>query len=144
MTPPDSPESVEPPDGADALVDATFAALSDVRRRHALYYLRERESTTLDELATVLTGWLNALEDESTVATPNDRERVRVGLHHAQLPTLSAAGFVRYDPDSGEVALADLPGFVELAIDRSLALDRERPGDRDRRSPRDPSNRDYT
>lgn len=137
----------EPPDDADALVDTTFAALSDVRRRHALYYLRDRESATLDELATALVGWLNAREDGAAVGTPDDREHVRVGLHHGQLPKLSAAGLVRYDPDSGEVALADLPEFVEVAIDRSLALDRERAEERDRQDRRDrsdASNRDYT
>lgn len=140
MTPHRSPGAEDPPDDADALVDATFAALSDARCRHVFYYLRERESATLDELATVLAGWLNAREDGARVATPDDRERVQVGLHHGQLPNLSAAGFVRYDPDSGEVALADLPEFVEVAIDRSLAVDREREGKRDRRGRKDASN----
>ena len=144
MTSHRSPGAEEPPDDADALVDATFAALSDARRRHALYYLRERRSATLDELATVLAGWLNAHKDEARVATPDDRERVRIEHHHAQLPTLSAAGFVRYDPGSGEVALADLPEFVEIAIDRSLAVDGGREGERDRRSRRDPSSSGYT
>lgn len=147
MTPHNSPGAEEPPDDSDALVDATFAALCDPRRRHALYHLRERESATLDELATVLAGWLNAREDGEGVATPEDRERVRIGLHHGQLPKLSAAGFVRYDADSGEVALADLPEFVEVAIEHSLALDRERAEERDRRDRRDrsdASNRDYT
>ena len=142
MTPHDAPEAEDPPDDADALVDATFAALSDPRRRHALYYLRERESAPLDELATVLAGWLNAREDGAGVATSEDRERVRVGLHHGQLPSLSAAGFVRYDPGSGEVALDELPEFVEVAIDRSLAVDRQRAGER--RSARDASNRGHT
>lgn len=141
-----SGDSEESADDTSALLDATFAALSDARRRHALYYLRDRESATLDELATVLAGWLNAREDGAGVATPDDRERVRAQLHHAQLPNLSAAGFVRYDLDSGEVALADLPEFTEAALARSLATDRQRARakKRDQRGWRDTSNHGYT
>ena len=158
MTPHDSPGASEPPDDSEELpqdsggspddanevVDTTFDVLSDARRRHALYYLRERESTTLDELATVLAGWLNAREDGAGVATPHDRECIRIGLHHGHLPDLSAAGFVHYEPDSGEVALADLPEFTDVAIDRSLATDRAQAGERDRRGGRDASNRRNT
>ncbi|WP_132059568.1 DUF7344 domain-containing protein [Halorussus amylolyticus] len=107
-----------------AMVDAAFGALADVERRHALYYLRVEETTTLGELATVVTGWLRAREDGASAATPEDRRRTIVGLHHTHLPMLADAGFVRYDPDSGEVALADIPDFLDTALDRALAVER--------------------
>lgn len=128
MTPRHSHEADGPERGRSAEVDATFEVLSAAERRHALYYLREHEAATLDELATVVAGWLRAREDEAGVATPEDRERVRAELHHVHLPRLAAAGIVCYDLDSGEVTLRALPAFLDATIERSLATDRERGG----------------
>ncbi|WP_170977292.1 DUF7344 domain-containing protein [Halorussus salinisoli] len=105
---------------ATAEVDAVFGVLADAHRRYALYYLRDRDCATLDELATVLAGWLGTREDQGNVVTPADLEREQVSLRHVHLPRLVDAGFVRYDADSGEVTLESLPELAEKVLDRSL------------------------
>lgn len=112
------------PDAA-AELDAAFGVLADVHRRYALNYLRDRESATLDEVATVVAGWLGTRDDPTGVVTPRHRDSVRTALHHVHLPRLAAAGFVSYDADSGDVTLESLPEFVETVLDRSLAQQRD-------------------
>jgi hypothetical protein len=112
---------------ASAEIDAAFDALSDVHRRYALYYLQDRDSTTIDELATVLAGWLGTRDDETAVVTPEDRERLRVSLHHAHLPHLANSGLVRYDSETEAVSLEPLSETVETILDLSLEQRRERP-----------------
>ena len=115
------------------LADAVFRALSDEHRRCVLHYLAERESATVDELATVVTGWMRAREDAFAIATPDDREQVRATLHHVHLPLVADEGFVRYDRDAGEVALERLPPLLESILEQSLAADRT-----DRERPEEP------
>ncbi|MFC4552821.1 MULTISPECIES: DUF7344 domain-containing protein [Halorussus] len=116
-----SPEAVET---AEAAASRMFAALADDRRRFALYYLREAGSATVEELATVLVGWLGAREEPTTVTTPGDRRSVQVSLVHAHLPKLAEAGLVDYDEESGTVTLEPLADSVERTLDRSFALER--------------------
>ncbi|MFC7079933.1 DUF7344 domain-containing protein [Halorussus caseinilyticus] len=110
---------------ATAEVDAVFGVLSDVHRRYALYYLRDRESATVDELATILAGWLGTREDAGKVVTPEDRERERTALHHVHLPKLAEAEYVRYDPETDDVTLELLPELAETVLDRSLDQQRD-------------------
>lgn len=109
---------------AIAVADAVFRALSETERRYVLYYLRTRNSVTVEELATVLAGWLGARGDESGVVTPADRAQVRTKLHHVHLPRLADEGFVRYDGVSGEVELAEVPEALDAVLDLSLAHER--------------------
>ena len=137
------------------LADAVFRVLSDEYRRCVLYYLQERESATVDELATVLTGWTQAREDAFEIATPDGRREVEMTLHHFHLPRMDEAGFVRYEYDSGEVELGVVPDLLEAVLERTLEGDRrtighfhstgDRPhrGDGDR-SDRDPADQDPT
>lgn len=111
-------------------VDETFGVMSDAHRRYALYYLRDRESTTFDELATALAGWLRARESHAEVVTQDDRERLKTALHHVHLARLREVGFVHYDPTSGEVALGDLPDVADAALDLSLSHERQAAGQR--------------
>lgn len=104
--------------------DDAFRALSDARRRHVLYYLREHDAASLDELADVLAGWLTV--DSETLTTPKRRERLQIGLHHVHLPMLDDVGFVAYDHQSGDAELRDLPPAVEDMVDASLAWKRSR------------------
>lgn len=106
------------------LADAVFRVLSHEYRRCVLYYLSERDSVTIEELATVVTGWARAREDDVEVATPDDRREVLADLHHVHLPRIADAGFVRYDHASGEVALTAVPDLLESVLDHSLAQDR--------------------
>jgi len=114
----------EPP----ASVDAGFRAVADARRRYALYYLRERGSVTLDELATVVAGWLAAREAPAGAGGQADRDGMRLALHHVHLPVLVSAGLVSYDADAdadaGAVVLESLPPFLDAVLDRSLADER--------------------
>lgn len=107
------------------VADSVFRVLSDPYRRLTLYYLTEQKSTTVEKLATVLTGWKQAREDDSEIATPSDRKRIRIALQHVHLPTIEDEGFVRYDPESGEVTLETVPELLETIIERSLADERQ-------------------
>jgi hypothetical protein len=131
--PRDGDPSDDDPSDADSsnvdspgVADAVFRVLSDEHRRCALYYLLERESTTVEELATVVTGWMQARDDEIEIATLDDRDRVRIKLHHVHLPRIADERFVRYDYDSGAVALDDAPELLETLLERSLAHERHR------------------
>lgn len=108
-----------------AKVDAIFGALSDVHRRYALYYLQDRGSATIDELATVLASWLGTCEDETAVVTPADRERLLTELDDDHLPELADTAFVNYDREAGDVAVESLPEIVETILDLSLEQQRE-------------------
>jgi hypothetical protein len=90
--------------------DEAFRALSDPYARYALSHLHGNPTTSLDALADVVTA-LEATATE-TIATPSDRDRVRVHLHHATLPKLDALGYVAFDPDEGTVIEADVPPAV--------------------------------
>jgi len=119
---------------ASAEVDAVFSALSDVHRRYTLYYLRDRGSATVDELATVLASWLGTRDDPAAVVTPEDRQRLRTELDDAHLPKLADLAFVRYDAKTGDVSVEPLPELVETILDVSLEQQRERPNQPDNRS----------
>jgi len=124
MVPEGSADSDDATGDSARSVDAGFGAVADARRRYALYYLRERESATLDELATVVAGWRAAREDPTGGVTPADRDRVRTELHHVHLPALASAGAVSYDADAGVVTLESLSPFLDAVLDRSLADER--------------------
>ena len=69
--------------------EALLDALTDRRRRDALYFLRDQEVTDLASLATHLA----AIEQNVPVAALRDDEisRVRTDLVHADLPALADA-----------------------------------------------------
>ena len=90
--------------------DATFRALSERRRRLALYYLQEHDGVPVDELADVVAGVTGARE--STVVTPDDRESVEIELRHSDLPVLADVGLVVHDRTTDEVSIGDLPESV--------------------------------
>lgn len=118
------------------LVDAVFGVVSEDRRRYALYVLSDRGETDLETLATVVAGWTQTNTDPTAVVTPDDRESVRVSLHHTHLPRLEREGFVRYDRETGRVELAEVPELLETVLARSLDQRRREsesasPGDAD-------------
>ena len=86
-------------DGTDREgVDQLLNILATHRRRHALYYLRELEATTVDELARLVA-------DEPGPNTDiDDRiEEMKLALMHVDLPRLTARDIVEYDRQSGTV-----------------------------------------
>ena len=112
------------PDDVSETVGKLFDVLSRPERRYLLYYLRDREAAAVEELATVLAGWLQTRRDATEVVTPSERERIRVALHHVDLPKLEAAGLVRHDRDSGDVGLAETPALFEEILTQALAHER--------------------
>lgn len=124
------------------VADAVFDTLADESRRLILYYLRDRLSAGLDELATVVSGWRRARTPGIGVVTPDDREEVRIELHHVHLPRLDDAGFLDYDPETKDATVATTPGFLDTILDRSLsderrAAERRLPVGADRETERD-------
>jgi len=119
-SPPD--DAVDPEQSREA--DAAFAVAADERRRLVIHYLRDRKTAPLDELATVVSGWTQARGSDAKMVTPDERERVRMALHHVHLPRLVDAGAVSYDRDAGVVTL-DAPSDLLVSIlERSLADER--------------------
>ncbi|WP_435175197.1 DUF7344 domain-containing protein [Halorussus sp. AFM4] len=114
----------DPPDDGSETVGEIFDVLSRPERRLLLYYLRDREAASVEELATAVAGWLQARRDPTEVVTPSERERVRASLHHVDLPRLEAAELVRRDRESGEVALDEPPQVFEDILSQALAQER--------------------
>lgn len=92
-----------PPRLAD---DQFYRALASSHRRHLLYCLLETEERTVEELASVLSGW--EATAAGTLYTAADRSEVRLQLLHNHLPQLDDAGLIEYDPNSGTVRLRSL------------------------------------
>ncbi|WP_170977290.1 DUF7344 domain-containing protein [Halorussus salinisoli] len=112
------------PDASSETIGSIFDALSRTERRYLLYYLHDRGTATVEELATVLAGWLQVHENEVEIVTPDDRQRVQVSLHHVDLPKLEDEGFVRYDSDSGEVTLDSMPETFDSILSAALSFER--------------------
>lgn len=112
-------EGEPPPRFAD---DRFFRALASRRRRRALRYLLEENDTTVEEIATVLSGW--EATTTATMQTPADRSEIRIDLTHNHLPRLADAGLVEYDRDTGSVRLASLHPQVAALIRRSARAGR--------------------
>lgn len=69
--------------------DQFYRALASHHRRRALYYLLETTDSTVEELATVLSGWEAATT--GTIQSPADRSAIRLELVHSHLPQLADA-----------------------------------------------------
>lgn len=82
-------------DGAELaeLVDV----FRDPIRRYVVSYLLDRETAGLDELADVVTGWKSARDDG--VASPAERDRLRIQLYHVHLPSLATVDILEFDPE---------------------------------------------
>lgn len=98
--------------------DKFYRALASTRRRRLLYYLLDAEESTVEELATVLTGW--EATETGRIGTPDDREDARVTLIHVDLPRLADAGLISYEPGDGAVRIASLGPGVSDVVRRSV------------------------
>jgi len=96
--------------------DMFYRALAAARRRRLLALLIDETPTTVDEIATVLAGW--DATDSGTMATPDDRTKIRIRLIHSDLPVMVEAGLVTHDSDSGTVRINDLDPFVAGLLQR--------------------------
>ncbi|WP_254761450.1 DUF7344 domain-containing protein [Natrinema marinum] len=84
-------------DGGGKGLDTLLALVSSRRRRHALYYLRESETASVDELAKRLTESTDTISESPST---DQLSRTKVELVHAVLPKLQEAGCIDYDPRS--------------------------------------------
>lgn len=102
--------------------DQFYSALSASHRRRLLYYLSNAEESTVEELASVLSGW--EVTRTGTMHTAADRSAIHIQLHHNHLPRLADAGLVDYDADAGTVRLAPLDPRVTEIIRQSVEAER--------------------
>ena len=98
--------------------DRFYRALASTQRRRLLSLLCDEREETVDELATVLTGWDATTTD--TMATPADHERLTIELVHSHLPLLEESGLVTYDRERATVAIEPLEETVVELIHRSV------------------------
>lgn len=101
--------------------DQLYRALASTRRRRLLYVLLAEEESTVDQIATVLTGW-NATEIGG-MATPDDRKEIFLELVHTHLPLLDKTGMVAHDRKSGTVRIEALDTAVVDLICRSVEVE---------------------
>lgn len=133
MAGPDREPEQRAPEAADLpsrLADDEFyRALGATARRRVLYVLANSEASTVDDLATILSGW--TATTTGTMVGSDDRAEIALRLRHNHLPRLAEAGLVDYDPEAGTVQLAALhPRVTELVRDsiaasQAAAADRE-------------------
>lgn len=102
--------------GSQQLVgeSAFYQALASTQRRRLLYYLLESEESTVQELATVLSGW--EATDTARVQSDEDVRKVRNSLIHHHLPVLEEAELIAYDSEAETVTLALLEPLVRDII----------------------------
>lgn len=101
-----------------------YRALAPPPRRRLLYYLLAEKESTVDELATVLSGW--RATTTGTMHTTADRSEIRLTLVHNHLPRLAEAGLIDYDPYGGSVQIESLHPRVTTIIRQSIEAE---PGD---------------
>lgn len=107
---------------SSAALDDVLRVISDRERRFALYYLRERESTSVRRLADVVATWL-AVEDGTAPADVEERDRLLEALRGTHLPTLSDVGLLEFDGEADEVALVPPCGVVDPLLETTASLE---------------------
>lgn len=98
--------------------DHFYRALASTQRRRVLYYLLEENTSTVEELATILCGW--KATETKTMQTPADRRELLVELSHNHLPQLAEAGLIAYESQTGSVKLDRLHPQVTDLIRQSV------------------------
>lgn len=98
-------------------LNVTYTLLSDPRRRHLLYCLRDGSQMTTEDLSLEIAA---RERDVSTEAVrEDDRKRVETTLVHTHLPRLVDHGVLEVDSETGDVVtaerFADIRPFVERA-----------------------------
>ncbi|EMA64611.1 DUF7344 domain-containing protein [Halorubrum lipolyticum] len=102
--------------------DRFYRALASSHRRRLLYYLLDHEETTVEELASVLSGW--EATTAGTMYETEDRSALRLRLLHSHLPQLAETGLITYDSNAGTVRLEPLHPRVTHVIQQSVEAER--------------------
>lgn len=111
-------EATERPLSSRLAADQFYKALSAAHRRRLLYYLGTTEESTVEELASVLSGWEVTMTGKMYTAA--DRSAIHVELLHNHLPRLADADLIDYDVEAGTVRLAPLHPRVTEIIRQSV------------------------
>lgn len=104
--------------GAAPPTDALYRVLANPIRRRVLRYLQEHSRATRGELA-------------DTLADPEPRAQIELGLHHVHLPALADVGLVAFNAGDGTVELRSLAKWTRDVI--WLVHRYDRIGDAERR-----------
>ncbi|GAA0506368.1 hypothetical protein GCM10008992_01620 [Halorubrum aquaticum] len=102
--------------------DQFYRALTSPHRRRLLHYVLEKEESTVEELATVLSGW--EATTTGTMYTSADRSEVLLQLLHNHLPRLDDAELIEYDSNVGTVRRGSLHPRVADVIRWSVEAER--------------------
>ena len=101
---------------SDAASDVLLDVLSDRYARYVLYHLSDESTATLDALADTATGL--AAAESGAIATPGDREEIRVRLYHLVLPKLDDAGYLEFDSETRTVERGEVPAVLDELLRR--------------------------
>lgn len=94
--------------------DEIFGLCSNRDARIALVYLSDRETATIEELATVIAG--QSAVEKGGVEGKERHDHARIVLHHAVLPRLADHDILEYDSEEGEVRDVDVPDIVATVL----------------------------
>ena len=96
--------------------EAVFEALSNERRRCALYYLQRQDGpVALGDVVDHVAAW--QYDQPVDALDSKDRMCVYSALHQVHLPKLDETGFVDYDPETGEVRVRDQSAYARLYLE---------------------------
>ncbi|WP_226482928.1 DUF7344 domain-containing protein [Natrinema amylolyticum] len=98
----------------DVPVDDVIRLFGNVHARNALVYLHDHPTVAVDELADVLAA--AAASSDETIATPSDRDRIRIRLYHVILPQLAELEFITFDSETNTVTETSIPDAVTTAL----------------------------
>ncbi|OLZ41090.1 hypothetical protein A6E15_08860 [Natrinema saccharevitans] len=91
-------------------VDEVFRLLASPIARATIVYCHQQPQPTLEELADVVAGV--TASDEGTIASPADRDRIRVRLYHETLPRLEDMELLAFERKSGDVTETAIPESI--------------------------------
>ncbi|RQH00699.1 DUF7344 domain-containing protein [Natrarchaeobius oligotrophus] len=100
-------------------LNTVFELLASSRRRCLLYYLKDVEYATVDELVHEI-----AVDEEGMVPeSVDDTNEIELSLVHNHLPRLDAHDVVAYENDTRCVVVDDGFDDVRETIERSIAIE---------------------
>lgn len=96
-----------------------YNALKNLRRRYALYYLKQCEaSVPLGQLAEQIAAWENNTTVENVTA--EQRKSVYSALHQTHIPKLVDAGVISYDRNNGCIEFSTWGKQLDLYLGNDL------------------------
>lgn len=97
-------------------LDDYFQSLSHPYRRFVIRKLRDAdEPLQIAELATEIASRDGQPDDDAI-------DRVRLQLHHRDLPILSRKGVIEYDPERGRVSPTEITTHLAAIVEIGLSI----------------------